>query len=175
MLARSSRHRTRSAPVTAVLALVFALAGGSAEAATVRAVGAAADPGTANFETIRLRATDSTGVATFLNVSSQSGGSSSVRVAIDCVRVASESDSVTGAIRQAAIVTGPVIEAANPTIVGRTATIGLIDGDLTMPTPERVDYARADFNGLPAGVDCNSVGLAVLIAPLARGNVTIRQ
>ncbi len=95
-------------------------------------------------------------------------------VEVTCVRVVTDVDSVDQSTRLVAILTGPVVAAANGIGLGRQAIIGVVDGDQSTPTPTP-DAINADFalEDLPSSITCENAGLAIE-APLLRGGVQIR-
>ena len=94
-------------------------------------------------------------------------------VDVTCVRVVTDVDSVDGSTRRVAILTGPVVAAANGNGLGRQAVIGIGDGDQSTPTPTP-DAISADFAlDMPASVTCENKGIAIE-APVLRGSVRIR-
>jgi hypothetical protein len=111
-----------------------------------------------------------TGRATFSDVPVAGGR---IVVDITCVRIGRDVNSVDGSTRLFAILTGPIVSAANNSGIGRQAIIGVIDGDQSTPTPSP-DAINADFAlDLPPSITCENAGLAIQ-APFLRGGVRIR-
>jgi len=100
----------------------------------------------------------STGFATF------SGRLESLTVAIDCLRIGI--DVASGDVfvyKTFAIASGKIMDATNNmALIGKTVIFGAIDGDKTIPTPEK-DTIGGDFSSdLPSYVTCENSTIAVL-------------
>jgi len=166
----------------AVFALVLGVTFGTARAAssahrvqvhgTVDASTVASGSGFTSVHLSASVAPDGTaaGRATFTDVPVAGGR---LVVDINCVRVGRDVNSVDGSTRLFAILTGPVVSAANNSGIGRQAIIGVIDGEQSTPTPSP-DAINADFAlDTPPSITCENAGLAVQ-APFLRGGVRIR-
>jgi hypothetical protein len=170
------RRRSLFLPALVVVTLGITVAGAArAEPAAHRAQGNGTVDPSLGFTAFRLSASVDgsgtvTGRATFADVP-EAGGR--LEVDVTCLRVGRDVNSDNGNTRLFAILTGPVVAAANGIGIGRQALIGVIDGDQSTPTPTP-DTINADFAlDLPASITCENAGLAV-DTPVLQGGVRIR-
>jgi hypothetical protein len=85
-----------------------------------------------------------------------------VTVGIDCLRVGVDSS-----LGPFAILSGVVVNASDPTLVGLRVVFGALDGGVFGP-----DLVSPVFDDLPPGADCTNTALAIQI-PVENGGITI--